>query len=589
MLQFRSSRHAIAATFFASVGTAILALPAAAEVPQILAAAAAAEKADFDLYFPIRDRAALTALIEAQNSEGAPEYHKWLTPQQFAQRFGPSSATIARVTAELAGRGLTVTAHQGQRLHVTGSAAAVEAAFGVHLFHGRFANGSEAMVANRAPVLPPALAASGARIPQFTTVPPHHKHSYRLGPVPQNFISSTGPYYTADLRQAYNYPSAEAITAKGVNIGILMEGDFNPPDITAYFNDELLPASLQPTVTSIPINGGLPYSTTNSFETHLDIQQSGGMSLAANITLYNLRDLSDATIMDGLNTINSDNVADVVSMSFGAPEADYLPANNGGTSFVYLIDMEDTLFLQGTTQGISFVASSGDHGAIPLVGAAQTPTLSAETPASDPYVVGVGGTNLVTTFVSASNDSAYVSENANFDTEPNGEVWGSGGGISVIFAKPMYQNKVPTQSATARTVPDVAGHMGGCPSDAVTCNTPDSADLEVIGGELDGVIGTSAAAPDFAGLVALKVALNGGTMKGRLGWANHHIYRLAKAQYDGAGLVSFHHKAIPGNNGFYTTTTPYDLVIGTGTAKGRQFLGAMNLPRAGIPGTPSNP
>ena len=171
MVQFRSSRHAIAAALLASAGTAILALPAAAEVPKILAAAAASEKADFDLYFPIRDRTTLEALVAAQNRKGAPEYHKWLTPQQFAQRFGPTPATFAGVTAELAARGLTVTAHHGQMLHFTGNAAAVQAAFGVHLSHARFAGGFEALVADRAPVMPTVLAASGALAPQFTTAP----------------------------------------------------------------------------------------------------------------------------------------------------------------------------------------------------------------------------------------------------------------------------------------------------------------------------------------------------------------------------------------------------------------------------------
>jgi subtilase family serine protease len=287
MLRFGSSRHAIAAALLPSASTAILALPAAAEVPKFIGAVSASEKADFDLYFPIRNRATLEALVEAQNRKGAPEYHNWLTPQQFAQRFGPAPATVAGVTAELAARGLTVTAHQGLMLHVTGSAAAVQAAFGVHLSHARFAGGFETLVADRALVMPPVLAASGAGTPQFTTLAPARKHSYLkpyLGAVRQNSSRSTGPYLTADLRQAYDFPSALALTASRVTIGIPDAGDFLASDMTTYFGgtypvQDGLPASLTPNVLpAIPINGpGTPFSVANSGETELDIQQAGGI------------------------------------------------------------------------------------------------------------------------------------------------------------------------------------------------------------------------------------------------------------------------------------------------------------------------
>jgi kumamolisin len=118
---------------------------------------------------------------------------------------------------------------------------------------------------------------------------------------------------------------------------------------------------------SIPISGGTPFSVANSGETELDIQQAGGMALAANIQLYNLSDLGTGTIMSGLNALNTANVADVVSMSFGLEEASLLPQNNGGTSLVSIATMLDAVFLQGTSQGITFVASSGDSGSNPLV------------------------------------------------------------------------------------------------------------------------------------------------------------------------------------------------------------------------------
>jgi subtilase family serine protease len=64
-------------------------------------------------------------------------------------------------------------------------------------------------------------------------------------------------------------------------------------------------------------------------------------------------------------------------MSFVRAEADYLAAKNNGVH-----DIEDQLFQQGTAQGITFVASNADHGAIPLVRG--KPTVSARYPESDP-------------------------------------------------------------------------------------------------------------------------------------------------------------------------------------------------------------
>ena len=575
-------RHAYRAITMLLGGVA-MALPAAAEVPAITAAALPGERVAFSVVFPPRDGAALASLIAAQNRKGDPQFHQWLTPASFADRFGPTAETLAGVAAELAARGLTVGARQGQMLHVAGTAEAVQSAFGVRLAHARFSDGSAALVADHQPVMPPRLAAAGALTPDFSTVPPMRTHSRITGPIPFNFISATGPYLAADLRQAYDYPSATALTAKGVHIGILMSAGFNPADMAAYFKDDGLPTSLQPSITTVNINGGAPYSAAKSGETHLDLQQSGAISLSATITLYNLSDLGSDTIIYGLNQIVSDNVADVVSMSFGIPEYDLLPAANGGKSQVYMAELEDILFQQGTSQGITFVASSGDHGAIPPAGAAGKPTLSVEEPSSDPYVVAVGGTNLVTKYTSGSDNSAYVSENELYDTEANGEVWASGGGISQIWAKPSYQSSVPTQSTKARTVPDLSQHMGGCPGDATKCHTPHSADYEVLGGQAVGVIGTSASAPDIAGLFALKVAMTGG----RLGWENVDIYTRAKAQIAGTGKPF--HQAITGNNGHYATTKPYNLVIGNGSVDARQLIGATKLPAAGVPGTATNP
>ncbi len=566
-----------------------------AETPALLAPADAAETTAFDVYLPLRDRAGLDALLARQADPASRDFRHWLTPADFQRRFGASAASVARVRAELAAHGLSVTEQSAQSLHVTASVAAVQAAFATTLAHARFSDGSAALVASGGLHLSHALAAEGALIPQFSTVVPMRPQSHSIGPIPDNFRSALGPYYAADLRQAYDYPSVLAVNGIGVTIGILISGNYNAPDIAQYYKNELLPTKLWPKkILSIPINGGTLFSATNSGETHLDIEQSTGMAPGADVALYNLSDLSNATILYGLNRIVSDNAVDIVNMSFGETEAAFLAASNGGTDQSYQVRIYDTLFAQGSAQGITFVAASGDHGADPLVrtcvGTKCTTktTVSASSPASDPNVTAVGGTNLVTTFSTGSTNSAYMAENAEPDALTGGAkagIWGSGGGISIFWAKPAYQKLVRTPSTTARTVPDLALHMGGCPGNAIQPCGPDrSADVVTIGGQQIGEIGTSAASPDVVGLFALEIKLAGS----RLGNINSGIYTAAANQAKGRG-TPFHHAGIVGNNGVYTVKAPYDAVIGNGTADGRQLLGATNLPASGIPGSTTNP
>jgi len=581
---------ALLGTFVAGI-TLLAGRPALAETPQILSHAAVTDSVDLDLYFPLRNIDDLRHLVEEQVREGSPSYHKWLKPAEVEAAYGPTEATIRAATAEIEAHGFTVTGHLAHSLRIRGTIGAVEAAFGVRVNHARFADGSTSLVADGALHLTPVLAASGVRIPQFTSVGPMHRHSQivshaplsAISSRPRNYESAYGPYLAADLRQAYDYPSVAGVDGKGVVIGILMQGAYDKSDIDNYFSAENVGSSLYPKLGTVLVNGGTAFDSSASTETHLDIEQSSGMALGATEILYNLSDLTDPTVLYGLNLMVSDNVVDVVNMSFGRPEVTYLAKYNNNIDQSYLLEVEDELFLQGSAQGITFVASTGDFGADPTVNKKQVVTV--EAPSSDPYVTAVGGTNLITAYHQGSTDSAYVSEFELPDPVQGGGAWGSGGGISIFWTKPAYQKLVPTPSTKARTVPDIALHMGGCPSQhTAACSTDRSSDWVSIGGQLTGVIGTSASSPDIAGMFALTVNLN----QGRLGPMNTYIYTQSKAQIAGKGTY-FHHSAIKGNNSVYSIKAPYDLVIGNGTPDVRKFLEITNLAASGYPGTSSNP
>jgi subtilase family serine protease len=294
--------------------------------------------------------------------------------------------------------------------------------------------------------------------------------------------------------------------------------------------------------------------------------------------------------------------------------------------------------LQGNAQGITWVASSGDGAGKDCPGpqyysglpAVFVPSIGF--PADDPNVVAVGGTNLVTTPpatpTSTSLASKYVSENAYGDSEVpydpygvfaptvvnvSGGVWGSGSGASAFFKKPHYQTLVNTHS-NYRTIPDVSMQMGGCPSGlAITAavggknlcgyapplydKAPRSAvyalitdpDLKPPLGPLVGyfgAIGTSASAPEFAGLLAIKAQ----SFNSRLGNANELIYALAAA--NDAFPYHIFHQGIPGYNGVVVTSaaqTGYSPILGVGTPYAQNFLGFPADALAGIPQTRSNP
>jgi subtilase family serine protease len=187
-------------------------------------------------------------------------------------------------------------------------------------------------------------------------------------------------------------------------------------------------------------------------------------------------------------------------------------------------------------------------------------------------MIGVGGTtDLRTKYVPNNYDSAYVSETS-YDTPftgHGGSVWGSCGGYSVLFGLPAYQSGFVT--GKFRGVPDVAMHMGGPASSMST-------DQIIVGGQIEEVSGTSAAAPEFAGLLALRVQLK----KKPLGDIHSTLYSLAKS----SGAF---HRYIVGTNGYHTTSTLWDPVLGLGTPYGRVIDGDPTAALAGDPRSASNP
>ena len=600
----------------------------------VLGKADAASPVSFEVMLPLRNKDKLESLLAAQHDPASPSFHKWLSPAQFGLRFGPDSSSLERVATALRDRGFTVETHT-RSLHVTGQAGSAEQAFGVHLLNARSETGHMHVVADGALKLPVELASAGASVIAFSGREAHPMSRRITNALPKNDnrFSNVGTYYFDDLKQAYVYPSVldttttpssgtQPLDGTGVTLGVLMENDALDSDIALLFEHEnwsAISGKPDPTIFQrVLINGGAPFDPNASFEVSLDVQQELTGAPGSHVVLYNLPNLSDENIMAGYTTIIDTNQVDLVSSSFGECEKFYFPHFNNGVDYRYTLLAYHEIFEQGNAQGITFLASSGDNAGKEctdltyLNGGAGRFTPGASSPAIDPNVTAVGGTNVVTVYDPPTLNSAYAGENAWSDPEipydpygvggsARGGVWGAGGGASLLFPAPTYQSLVDTTS-TMRITPDIGMQVGGCPGGISrlnpktgTCdgggsakdgngNTDRSAVVVALGGSRYGVIGTSVASPELAGATALLIEKNG-----RMGNLNEYIYRLAARQAKGGRRVF--HTNIPGYNGLVQSnlSSTYSVSVGVGTPIVKEYVGAYTAKPAGFPQTPSNP
>lgn len=599
----------------------------------------------FEVALPLRNVDQLEELLTALHDPVSPLYHHWLTPAEFGTRFGPDAVTMQRVVSALTARGLSVTGHT-RSLHVSGSMFQVETALGAHLLLAHTDNNAHAtrLMINGSMRLPDELQQAGATVISFRSHEAHvmsHRVTDKLNTGPDNRLSQDGGYWFDDLKQAYEYPSyqttvtvkgkAQRLDGTGATIGVLMSSDYLPSDVAAVFEHEKwskITGRPAPTLfKDIPINGGGGLYGGAFGEVSIDTQSEITGAPGAHVILYNIPDLSDGSIFAGYVDAIESNTVDVLSASFGGCEQYYFPAYNNGVDERGILRAEHELFMQGNAQGITFLASSGDSAGKECVSVGYVTSEGVRghflpgvsTPASDPNVTAVGGTNLVTVYEPGSLDSQYATENAWSDPEipydvyglgadVTGGVWGAGGGVSLMWPAPAYQSLVST-GFKGRALPDIGMHVGGCPGgisvvDKNTgfCNGGDSPKngygstdrsfgifataYGKKGGGFFGYIGTSLSSPEFASVLALLVQKNG-----RMGNVNEYLYRFAAKQASEGVAAKYLHTGIPGFNGVLQSnvSATYNVSTGIGTPVVKQIVGADSAKSAGTPQTLSNP
>jgi subtilase family serine protease len=510
-------------------------------------------------------------LSDLQNSAST-NYHRWLTPMEVGERFGASQNDINALQAWLQSQNLTVSSVANNRVVIrfSGPASAVAGAFGAEM-HYFLVGGEQRISITSEPQIPAALAGiiksvSGLSTPEVlpqsrsdvVQVPMRNLAGNSAGGASPDFNTSGGAHilFPADFATIYNV-SAGNITGAGQTIAVVGESRVYDQDIMNFESLSGL-ASKTPTAV-IPPNGVDPgpaatappmSGSASSFQSEatLDVSRATSIAPGATIDLVVSGNTMTASGVDlAIEYVIDTNpvFAQIMTISFSGCEI----GNQSSVNFF------DSLFSLAAAEGISVFVSSGDSGAAGCVAPFTTPpasqNLSPNVICSSSHDTCVGGTeftdaSLPGSYWSPTNNAtnrgsalSYIPEgawNEPLNTSNQPQIAATGGGVSVFIPTPVWQVGTGVPGTQGRYTPDIAFSSSG--HDAYFgCEAAAGGACVVQSGSFAFLIfyGTSAGAPDMAGITAL-LNQKAGSAQGEV---NANLYRLA---------------ATPSNNVFHDIT-----------------------------------
>ncbi len=590
-----------------------------------------------------QQQAALDQYDSELQDKSSPNFHKWLTPEQFGKLYGPADSDIAAITSWLGSHGLTVLPLSPGRISIafSGTVQQIEEAFHTSI-HSYQAHGEQFFSNATNPSIPSALAAVVSGVANLNTIKPRpsyvrsHLGTYdpaakrmmtvpsptRGGPraeltggsgsCPDPTLPTCDPYVlyvvAGDAATMYDTPNAALnanfpsggtnYTGKGVVIGYAGDAVIQPSTVVDY-RMLFVGDKAQPMVTNVD---GVT-ATGDTDEAYLDAEIAGGLAPGATIHFYTAQHLD--TAMD--QAIN-DNTVDIFNVSFGLCELGMTTADN---------TVQSNLWQQAATQGIAVTVSTGDSGSAgcdsntPNTNNAATYGLMVNGLASTPYNIAVGGTDTYwlvpsgtvynpTNFLkyvlptpdpsvdqsavyyrtalkyipestwndSVQNDGVLANNIPYLDSFNNASIIAGGGGASSCstntttttpgtctsgYPKPVWQRGAGVPNDSVRDLPDVSLMAGAGGDYAAWLVCTDETGLNGSGVTITANCttqsdnqfyfipfgGTSAAAPAFAGILALVQE----KASGRLGQAAEEIYDL----YNGTHSAAIFHDIAVGN------------------------------------------
>lgn len=529
-------------------------------------------------------QADLDQLLAEQQDRSSRNYHAWLSPEQFGDRFGLSPNDVAKVVSWLQSEGLAVDEVSRARnwIWFSGTAAQMQAALRTEI--RRYQVDGESHFANAAE--PSVPAAIGSIVSGFQGLDDFHPKARQSRRVPLSspsarssaspqFTGSGGTHYLVpdDFATIYNLTPLYNSGYDGTGQRIVVAGQ-SAVDLTDIRVFRALYGLLQNDPQLVLVPGTVdPGNTNDEDEADLDIEWAGAIARKANIIYVYSPD-----VRISVSYAIDQNLASVITYSFGLCEQQTPQA---------LITFTRALAQQANAQGITWLASTGDSGAADCDSVTRNKAslgLGVSFPASLPEVTAVGGTqfdDMGGTYWGTSNSStfasalSYIPEKSWNESDSSGLASG-GGGLSKVFTRPLWQAGPGVPSVNLRAVPDVSLSAAGRDGYFV-----------VGGGDLFVSSGTSAAAPAFAGILALVnqyQELNGVETRSGQGNINPNLYSLAQTTPGVFHDITAGDNIVPCVSGTpdcstgtlgYTAGPGYDLATGLGSVDG--FNLAVNL------------
>lgn len=542
---------------YARFAVSFLPILLAAQPNRILDLKAQQHHLTLGLKISTEKQAELDKFLLDLHNPGSPQYHRWISPEQFGERFGPPQSDVDKLTRWISAQGLEVQSVSNSRtwISVGGSLEKVSSAF-------RFGIASK-----ERPEIPAELAdlVSGYFGMQDTAERPAQT---ALPGSPDGFRAIT----PTDVAIVYNLDQLQRTGVDGAGVKIVVTGisEPNDADIAAFrtrFN--LGTIKLQKIFA-----GSAPASTSAKgiLEANLDIQWAGALARNADIVYVYSAD-SRTSLFHSVDK----NLGHIVSHSFYTCEP----------QAIHFSQVLRTVVQQANAQGMTVVASAGDSGAANCdagqEGSSTGNGPAVVLPASVPEVTAIGGTTLYpggspywrpAPDFNGISALGYTPETAWNDSVSLKTVAAGGGGPSSVFARPNWQIGPGMPVGDKRLTPDIS-FAAGVYSNGYIVRSGDA--WRVMGG-------TSASAPVFAGMLAMLnryLISRGQLAQPGLGNVNPAIYRMWQVIPTSVHDVTSGDNKVPcvaGSPGCvngligYNAGAGYDLATGLGSLDGNVFL-----------------
>jgi len=519
----------------------------------------------------------LQALLVAQQNPSSPLYHQWLTPDQYASRFGMAQADIDRVETWLEQQGFSIdsVARSRNLIRFSGNVGQVEQTFQTQM-HYYNVEGAKHFAPSTNLSLPTAIAPAIANVGNLNDFRPKAQHisgnKGRARPAFTSGVSGNVFFAPGDIKVVYdmNPLLGGGYNGAGQSIAVMGQSAVMTSDLENFQNAASLTVK-DPTMVLVPGTGtSQVFADGDEEESDLDLEWSNAMAPGADIFFVYTGSDQSYGVFDSIQYAVDNNIGNIITASYGNCETAFTQAE---------ITQLEGILSQGASQGQSILASSGDSGSTACAGntsltTAQQEALAVNYPASSEYVTGMGGTEITSADDVATNSTYWDAETPNTDILTSAKIYipevvwnddtsqsglsAGGGGASTIYTQtPSWQTGVPGIPTTGkRYVPDVALYSSPnfpgylfCTSDETDWASGQTASCGsgFRGSASDNSLtiagGTSFAAPIFAGMMAI-INQKANYTSGQ-GLLNTELYKLASNA--GTYATAFH-DVTSGNN-----------------------------------------